>query len=97
MIDITVCLCVVLTTHVTTTVITHLTYTHCTHTTEHPFHAHVNHVQISNVSNQYKEAPNWFVAGDWYDTGDNNGQLQLHKHQLLATVSYLHHIALTKT
>jgi hypothetical protein len=76
----------------TATVITHYTYTHCTHTTEHPFHAHVNHVQISNVSNQYKEVPNWFVAGDWYDTGNNNGQLQLHEHQLLATVSYLQHM-----
>jgi FtsP/CotA-like multicopper oxidase with cupredoxin domain len=36
----------------------------------HPFHMHVNHMQLGAVdtTNQYPEVSDWFVANDWLDT-----------------------------
>ncbi|CAM9301442.1 unnamed protein product [Chrysoparadoxa australica] len=34
----------------------------------HPFHMHVNHMQIQDGVLNHDEAPNWFQSGDWIDT-----------------------------
>jgi hypothetical protein len=41
----------------------------CLDTAEHPFHPHVNHMQLQSASGLDKVAPSgWFVDGDWLDS-----------------------------